>query len=70
MIDYKQLGKNPIQYLLGICIVVIGYLYVDVKDTMQTQIDDLKADVVRLQDENKELTYKYVELAKSINNPR
>jgi len=48
MIDVKAMGKNPIQYLLGVCIVVIGYLYVDVKDTMQLQIDDLKA-------ENKEL---------------
>ncbi len=67
MIDVKAMGKNPIQYLLGICIVVIGYLYVDVKDTMQIQIDDLKEDVVRLQNDNKELTDKYVELAKSIN---
>lgn len=64
--DYKLLARNPVQYLLAICICVIGYLYVDIKDTMQTQIDDLKADVVRLQDENKELTYKYVELAKTI----
>lgn len=67
MIDVKAMGKNPIQYLLGICIVVIGYLYVDVKDTMQIQIDDLKEDVVRLQNDNKELTNKYIELAKSIN---
>ncbi len=67
MIDVKAMGKNPIQYLLGMCIVVIGYLYVDVKDTMQIQIDDLKEDVVRLQNDNKELTDKYVELAKSIN---
>jgi len=65
--DFKQMTKNPVQYLLGICVCGIGYLYVDVKDTMQSQIDDLKVDVIRLQDENKELTDKYVELAKSIN---
>ncbi len=67
MIDVKAMGKNPIQYLLGVCIVVIGYLYVDVKDTMQLQIDDLKAENKELKVEISELTDKYVELAKSIN---
>ena len=64
--DLKIDAKNPIQYLLGVAIMGLGYMHVEQKDTMQTQIDDLKADVVRLQDENKELTYKYVELAKNI----
>ena len=67
MMDYKQMAKNPVQYLLGICICVIGYLYVDVKDTMQIQINDLKAEVVILKAENKELQTKYIDLAKSIN---
>ena len=66
--DYKQMAKNPVQYLLFVSVCIIGYLYVDIKETMQSQIDDLKAEVVILKEENKELTYKYVELAKSINN--
>ena len=64
--DVKQLAKNPVQYLLGICICGIGYLYVDVKETMQLQIDDLKVEVVILKKENRELREAYVELAKSI----
>tara|TARA_R110002020_G_scaffold220785_1_gene428723 strand:+ start:5408 stop:5611 length:204 start_codon:yes stop_codon:yes gene_type:complete len=64
--DYKQLAKNPIQYLLGVSIMVIGYLYVDVKGTMQGQIDDLQEEVRQLKSENKELQTKYIELAKSI----
>lgn len=64
--DYKQLVKNPIQYLLGVSIMVIGYLYVDVKGTMQGQIDDLQEEVRQLKVDNKELQTKYIELAKSI----
>ena len=64
--DFKQLGKNPVQYLLGISIVVIGYLYVDVKDTMQGQIDSLQGEVTQLKLDNKELQRQYIELAKSI----
>ena len=64
--DFKQHGKNPVQYLLGISIVVIGYLYVDVKDTMQGQIDSLQGEVTQLKLDNKELQRQYIELAKSI----
>ena len=66
--DYNQFKKNPVSVIAFMMVLGVGYLYIDVKDTMQSQIDDLKADVVRLQTENKELTTKYVELAKSINN--
>ena len=66
--DISQLKKNPIQWLLGMCILGIGYLYVDVKTTLQNQITDLQSEVVMLKAENKELQTKYIELAKSINN--
>jgi len=35
--NYKELGKNPVQYLLGVCIVVIGYLYNDMREDMADQ---------------------------------
>lgn len=66
--DISQLKKNPIQWLLGMCILGIGYLYVDVKTTLQNQITDLQSEVVMLKAENKELQTKYIELARSINN--
>ena len=66
--DINQLKKNPVQWLLGMCILGIGYLYVDVKTTLQNQITDLQSEVVMLKAENKELQTKYIELARSINN--
>ena len=66
--DINQLKKNPVQWLLGMCILGIGYLYVDVKTTLQDQISSLQNEVTILKAENKELQTKYIELAKSINN--
>jgi|TARA_R100001530_G_scaffold58747_1_gene42669 cell division protein FtsB len=65
--DMNQLKKNPVQWLLGMAILGIGYLYVDVKTTMQNQIEALQDEVTVLKAENKELQTKYIELAKSIN---
>jgi len=65
--DMNQLKKNPVQWLLGMAILGIGYLYVDVKTTIQNQIEALQDEVTVLKAENKELQTKYIELAKSIN---
>ena len=65
--DIKQLTKNPVQYLLGICIVVIGYLYNDMRTDMEEQKAYFLNEIAVLKAENKELTNKYIELAKSIN---
>ena len=65
--DINQLKKNPVQWLLGMCILGIGYLYVDIKTTLQDQISRLQSEVVMLKAENKELQSKYIELAKSVN---
>jgi chaperonin cofactor prefoldin len=65
--DINQLKKNPVQWLLGMAILGIGYLYVDVKTTLQNQIEALQDEVTVLKAENKELQTKYIELAKSIN---
>ena len=66
--DYKQLGKNPVQYLLGICIVVIGYLYNDMRTDMADQKAYFLNEIEVLKEENKELREAYVKLAKSIGN--
>ena len=65
--DINQLKKNPVQWLLGMAILATGYLYVDVKTTLQNQIEALQEEVMMLKVENKELQTKYIELAKSIN---
>lgn len=66
--DINQLKKNPVQWILGMAIMATGYLYVDVKTTLQDQISRLQNEVTILKAENKELQTKYIELAKSINN--
>ena len=65
--DINQLKKNPVQWLLGMCILATAYLYVDIKTTLQNQIEALQEEVMMLKVENKELQTKYIELAKSIN---
>ena len=64
--DFKQLGKNPVQYLLGVCIVVIGYLYNDMREDMADQKLYFLHEIAVLKEENKELREAYVELAQSI----
>lgn len=65
--DYKQLAKNPVQYLLGLAIVGLGYMHTQAMDNMQMQIDRQAEQITLLRAENKELQNKYIELAKSIN---
>jgi len=68
--DYKQMAKNPVQYLLGLAILGLAYMHTQAIDHMQEQIDTQTAQIVLLRAENKELQSKYIELAKSINNNR
>ena len=65
--DYKQMAKNPVQYLLGLAIVGLAYMHTQAMDSMQLQIDRQSDQITLLRAENKELQNKYIELAKSIN---
>tara|TARA_Y100000296_G_C4967898_1_gene154346 strand:+ start:42 stop:248 length:207 start_codon:yes stop_codon:yes gene_type:complete len=65
--DYKQMAKNPVQYLLGLAIVGLAYMHTQAMDNMQMQIDRQAEQITLLRAENKELQTKYIELAKSIN---
>ncbi len=65
--DYKQMAKNPVQYLLGLAIVGLAYMHTQAMDNMQMQIDRQSEQITLLRAENKELQTKYIELAKSIN---
>jgi uncharacterized membrane-anchored protein YhcB (DUF1043 family) len=71
--DYKQMAKNPIQYLLGLAIMALGYMHMEQTESFQAQMDRQQerierqdAQIVLLRAENKELQTKYIELAKSI----
>ena len=71
--DYKQMAKNPVQYILSLAIMGLGIMHYEQSQNFQAQIDRQDAHMIRqeaqivsLRAENKELQTKYIELAKSI----
>ena len=55
MVSFKEFVKNPIVALLFICLMAIGYLYVDNKTTLTTQIELLRKDLEGVKKDNKSL---------------
>ena len=55
IVSFKEFVKNPIVALLFICLMVIGYLYVDNKTTLTTQIELLRKDLEGVKKDNKSL---------------
>lgn len=60
--SFKEYSKNPIQYLLFVCIGVIAYLYVKGDDACSERIDELTTEVVQLKADYKELSEKMIEI--------
>jgi LPS O-antigen subunit length determinant protein (WzzB/FepE family) len=61
-LSYKEYAKNPVQYVLFIALIVIGYMYYDNKSAMELQIKDLKEKVVTLETDYKELNDKLIKI--------
>ena len=59
-ITFKEFVQNPIVALLFMCLMAIGYLYIDNRNTLTDQIDDLKLEVKDLQEENRKLNEKII----------
>jgi len=66
-LSFKEYSKNPIQYLLFICIGVIGYLYVDQRQVLNERIDQQEKEIVQLREDYKELSEKLFEILKETN---
>jgi Tfp pilus assembly protein PilO len=66
-LSFKEFAKNPIVALLFMCLMVIGYLYLDNKTTLTNQINELKGEVTTLKKEYKELNDKFIILLKEMN---
>ena len=64
--SYKDFFKNPIVGLLFMCLMAIGYLYIDNKRTLTDQIVRLEAKVKVLEDDNKLLYNKIIEISKKV----
>jgi hypothetical protein len=66
MVSFKEFVKNPIVALLFMCLMAIGYLYVDNKSTLTTQIETLQEEVIILKKDYKELNDKFIETIQKI----
>jgi hypothetical protein len=67
-ISFKEFAKNPIVALLFMCLIAIGYLYLDNKSTLTTQIVKLEKEVNQLKDDYKELNEKFIITITKLNN--
>jgi hypothetical protein len=65
-VSFKEFVKNPIVALLFMCLMAIGYLYIDNKSTLTTQIETLQDEVVLLKKDYKELNDKFIETIQKI----
>jgi hypothetical protein len=66
VVSFKEFVKNPIVALLFICLMAIGYLYVDNRTTLTNQITHLQEDIEQLESDYKELNYKFIETLQKI----
>lgn len=61
-ISFKEFLQNPIVALLFMCLMAIGYLYIDNKNNLTDRIEVLQGEVKILKEENKELNTKIIEI--------
>ena len=60
VVSFKEFVKNPIVALLFICLMAIGYLYIDNRKTLTNQISHLQKDIEQLESDYKELNEKFI----------
>lgn len=65
-ISFKEFVKNPIVALLFMCLMAIGYLYIDNKSTLTTQIEELQSEVSILKKDYKDLNDKFINTIKNM----
>lgn len=67
-VSFSEFVKNPIVGLLFICVMAIGGLYYQHVGSLQTQIDELRKEIVQLKSDYKELNDKFIETISNVNN--
>jgi len=67
-VSFKEFVKNPIVALLFMCLMAIGYLYIDNKSTLTNQIVELQEEVKTLKNEYKEVNEKFINTVQGLNN--
>ena len=66
VVSFKEFVKNPIVALLFMCLMAIGYLYIDNKSTLTNQIEELQGEVKTLRNDYKALNDKFIETIQKI----
>jgi hypothetical protein len=61
-LSFKEFLQNPIVALLFMCLMAIGYLYIDNKKNLTDRIEVLQVEVKTLKEENRELNLKIIEI--------
>jgi len=64
--SYSEFVKNPIVGILFMCLLAIGYLYIDNRNNLTGQINVLRAEVAQLKQENTRLNDKIIEILKRV----
>lgn len=67
LISYTDFLKNPIVGLLFMCLLAIGYLYIDNRNNLTRQIEDLQMEVKALKTDNERLNNKIIDFLKNNN---
>jgi hypothetical protein len=67
-ISFKEFAKNPIVALLFMCLIAIGYLYYDNKQTLTKQIVKMDKEILQLKKDYKELNEKFIITLTQLNN--
>jgi len=65
-LSFKEFLTNPIVALLFMCLMAIGYLYIDNRTTLTKQIETLQSEVTKLEKDYKELNDKFIKTLQDV----
>lgn len=65
-LSFKEFLTNPIVALLFMCLMAIGYLYIDNRTTLTKQIETLQTEVSKLEKDYKELNDKFIKTLQDV----
>lgn len=65
-LSFKEFLTNPIVALLFMCLMAIGYLYIDNRTTLTKQIETLQSEVIKLEKDYKELNDKFIKTLQDV----
>tara|TARA_R110000822_G_scaffold305204_3_gene430822 strand:- start:275 stop:505 length:231 start_codon:yes stop_codon:yes gene_type:complete len=57
-VSFNQFKKNPITAIAFLLVIVVGYLYIDIKSIQSQQLKDHKVRIEKLESDEKEMDNK------------